>query len=801
MIGWLLAGVLLAVALLLAVWNRRLGERVADRNRLAAAVAAHEKAEAAMRAAKELAESAARVKSDFFANMSHEIRTPMNAVIGLSGLLLRTGLTAHQRGTLTKVQQAAQMLLEIVNEILDFSKLEAGKFAFERTEFEPDEILDRVGNLIGGKAAAKGLELIFNVDPRLDFTLVGDPLRLSQVFVNYVANAVKFTDRGEVELIVELREETDAGVLLYGAVRDTGIGLDDAQRLRLFQPFQQADNSITRRYGGTGLGLVICRSLAEAMGGEVGVDSTEGAGSTFWFTARLDKGPSGRTGIREPDLAGLRTLVVDDNRRAREVVAATLTSLGLVAGEADTGAGAMVALTDAAAAGAPYGVVLLDSEMADLDGFETAAEIHALRLDPVPRLILMIGAWGEEVTDEARQVGVEYLLPKPFTPSMLLNIVGHAVHDPIGAPTAELEEPPAALSAGPDAWRGRRVLLVEDNELNQEVALGLLDEFGFAVDLAADGAAAVDRVLTREAGHYALVLMDIQMPVMDGLAATRAIRRSLCHGGLPIVAMTANAMAEDRDRCLAAGMNDHVAKPIEPRELHDTLLRWLGGEPGWPRDVDPPATAEVPAIAGLDTTGGLRRLMGNAARYVALLRRFAERQAGTAGEIAAALQAGDRAAAERLAHTMKGLAASIGADALAVQAQQVEAAIRTGAGGRGLAADVERLGATLATLIGELRRAVPPEMAVSRPPPADIDRARADAASRRFAGLLADSDVAAIAFLTENSALLRQTLGEHFHQIEAATEEFDFAAALRVLQRAASDLDIAVTSLPSPGSG
>ena len=800
--GWLVAGVLLVVVGLLAVRHQRLAARLADRDRLASDIARHAEAEATMREAKELAESAARVKADFFANMSHEIRTPMNAVIGLSNLLLKTELTQHQRGYLAKIQQAAQMLLDIVNDILDFSKLEAGKLAFERTEFEPDEILDRVGNLIGSRAAAKGIELIFNVDPRLDFTLVGDPLRLSQIFVNYVGNAVKFTEHGEVEVIVEVKEAGPRDVLLYCAVRDSGPGLSEAQRARLFQPFEQADSSVTRRFGGTGLGLVICKSLAEAMGGEVGVESREGAGSTFWFTARLGRGTAGGTAAPGSDLRGLPVLVVDDHRRTREVVGQLLHGRGFAVALAASGREAVAAVASAAASN-PFAVVLIDLEMADLDGFETAAEINAMRLDPSPRLILTIGAWGEEVSDEARQVGVEYLLPKPFTPSLLLNIISHALHDPVGGPRPEREPeaaPPAAAEpAMRTGWAGRRVLLVEDNDLNQEVAIGLLGEFGLAVDLAADGAVAVDQVMAHDPRYYAAVLMDMQMPVMDGLSATRAIRDAPLYDSLPIIAMTANAMAQDRARCLAAGMNDHVAKPIEPARLREALVRWIG-DPGDapaapPLPLAPLAAPPLPPIAGLDSAAGLRRMMGNAAGYVALLHKFAAQQRSVPDDIAAALRRRDRATAERLAHTLKGIAGTIGAEALAAAAGRVEGALRAGADAAAVEPEIAALGAALRALLGELRRALPPPA----PPEAAgaagtlaADRAGAAEASRQLARLLADSDVAARAFLSDNAAALRLTLGRHFGEIEAAAAGFDFAAALAALRRAASELEIAL---------
>ena len=385
-------------------------------------------------------------------------------------------------------------------------------------------------------------------------------------------------------------------------------------------------------------------------------------------------------------------------------------------------------------------------------------------------------------------------MPKPFTPSLLLNIITHALLDPEGGPRPEPEQAAPATPSVPEAWRGKRILLVEDNELNQEVALGLLAELGFTVELATDGAAALDKVLGNAADYYAAVLMDMQMPVMDGLTATRAIRRTAGYASLPIIAMTANAMVEDRARCLAAGMNDHVAKPIEPDLLRAVLVRWVGGDAPESTGSEPASAmaAEFPVLAGLDTVAGLRRMMGNAASYAALLRKFAEHYEGAAREIAGAVDSGDPETAERLAHTLKGVAGNIGAERLAALAATVEDAVHAGATAGDFNGRLAALGDALAALIADIRQRLLPSPLSPATVPASRHRVDAGQTSKRLADLLADSDVAAIAFLTENSAVLRDILGKHFREIETATEGFDFAAALGALRRAASDREIAL---------
>jgi two-component system sensor histidine kinase/response regulator len=540
-------------------------------------------AEQAIQAAQAELEKASEAKSAFLANMSHEIRTPMNAVLGLSHLALKTDPSPRQRDYLVKIKSSGQHLLGIINEILDFSKIEAGKLSVESIEFDLDKVLENVGNLISEKAEAKGLELIFDVEPSVVSTrLRGDPLRLGQILINFCNNAVKFTEKGEVIVRAKVLEAIEDGRLVEFSVSDTGIGMAEAQIGRLFQAFEQADTSTTRKYGGTGLGLAISKRLAELMGGDVGVTSELGKGSRFWFTARLGKGAvAPRPSLLRSDLRGRRALIIDDSSSARSVLSNMLRNLTFVVDEAPSGEEGTEMVREGAKRSEPYEIIFVDWQMPLLDGIETSKRILALPDLSIRPHLVMVTAYGrEDVLKQAEENGLENVLIKPVTSSTLFDTIVSVLH----AHREETGHAQIAPSFEIARTRGTRVLLVEDNEINQEVAIGLLEDAAIQVDLAENGEIAVRMAQETD---YDAVLMDMQMPVMDGIEATRAIRSEPRFQNLPIIAMTANAMAADREKCLKAGMNDHIGKPIDPDELFSVLLRWTGR-----RNVE--ATLETP---------------------------------------------------------------------------------------------------------------------------------------------------------------------------------------------------------------
>jgi signal transduction histidine kinase/DNA-binding response OmpR family regulator len=527
----------------------------------------------ALKHAQEAAEAATRTKSEFLANMSHEIRTPMNAILGMSHLLLEGRLPPKQHHQVLKVQRSAKSLLGIINDILDFSKIEAGQLDIEQVPFDLAAVLDHWASLLGQQADEKGIELLFEISPELPMALVGDPLRLGQVLVNLGSNAVKFTPGGEVTLAIEEIERDDAGVRLRFGMRDTGVGISEAQQQRLFIPFAQADSSISRRFGGTGLGLVISRHLVERMGGRLGMVSEVDVGSCSSFEVRWGLQPGLADAAATPlRLNGERLLVIDGNAGARRVLVAMAQAIGLDAEAVSDAYGGLRAVALARAAGRPFRIVLVALKMAGLDGIECARNLVESAGDAAPAVLLTSAFAHDGLVQQLQSAhpGVQDVLAKPVTPSALFDACAIALGQP---PRLGLARPSAiALPAPGQALRGARVLLVEDNDINQDLAVELLTGAGLEVRVAGDGRQALD-ALARE--RFDVVLMDCQMPVMDGYEAARAIRGRPDVMALPIIAMTANAMSGDREKALAAGMDDHIAKPIDVDAMFTTLARWL----------------------------------------------------------------------------------------------------------------------------------------------------------------------------------------------------------------------------------
>lgn len=668
------------------------------------------------------AEAASMAKSDFVANMSHEVRTPMNAIIGLTDLALRTDPSAKIKDYLTKIMASSRSLLGIINDILDFSKIEAGKLDLESVDFDLRDVIGGLTDLLGEAASGKGLELLAVVGPEVPCALTGDPLRLGQILTNLTTNALKFTEEGEIVVKASLVKKDRRRATIDFTVKDSGIGIAPEKISKLFESFTQADGSTTRKYGGSGLGLTICRRLVEMMGGQIRVESEPGEGSTFMFRLEFVRQHSvkDRRYRLQPGLEGLKVLVVDDNRMAREILLEMLRSFAFEALAVKSGEEALDELA-AATNDRPYDLVLMDWKMAGMNGIETAVCIDQdQRLKKhVPKIIMVTVHGRADVMKQAEEAGLEGFLTKPVNQSLLFDTIIEVFGKKVER-RGTVQRPLETDAQGSARVKGAQILLVEDNEINQQVATEILEGVGAHVQIAHNGREAIQAVAESD---FDAVLMDIQMPEIDGYDATRIIREGSRNANLPIIAMTAHALKGDREKSLAAGMNDHITKPIGVDELLSVLGTWIqprqnGAERSASESERREEASEIPlpdSLPGIKIQRAIRRFGGNTRLLRKLLGDFCKNYITVSNDIKDALTRGDIELAQRVAHTLKGVAGNIGAEDLSEAADNLESCIKHGNGEEidrlfsRLEEDLQKVLASAAGLVAQTEPAPEPD--------------------------------------------------------------------------------------------
>ena len=740
--------------------------------------------------AKIAADVANKAKSEFLANMSHEIRTPMNAVIGMAFLALKTSLTPKQHTYVSKIYAAANTLLGIINDILDFSKIESGQLNMERVEFKLDDVLDNIAALVSQKADEKELEILFGIDPSVPTYLIGDPVRLGQVLTNLINNSVKFTEQGEIIVSCTVDAIIADKVRLSFLVKDSGIGMTKEQQSKLFTAFIQADGSITRKFGGTGLGLTITKRLLELMGGSIEVASEFGKGTSITFTAVFEKSAINHdeTPAHQGEMA--RILVVDDNDPAKKMLKSTLEDMQFRANCASTHDDAFSMLRQAEENGDPYKIVLMDWKMPKMDGVSATSAIrYNLGLAYPPSVFITCAMGRSEVLQQAEKAGASGVLYKPINKSSLFDSLMNALHG-ITATTPEVPKPTEEKHV---SLQGASILLVEDNVINQMVAQELLEGAGATVVIANNGQEAIEMAAAAKQ-PYNLVLMDVQMPVMDGYEATKHIRRMERFDNIPIIAMTAHAMVEERQRCLDVGMNDHISKPIEMDKVVQLLAQWATPQVNLQQkqeQTEPeeetlkPGELDLRTLEGIDSQKALARLGNNKRLYYKLLRQFYDFHGNLAQEFYDTRSQGDYEGAKRIAHTLKGLAGAIGAADLASDASFLEAAF-DGEDATVINTLADNCFEKLTTVLTSLHNTfilADQQLALAEPQQTTLDKADFLPVCNTLIAYLGESNAEAVAFYEQNRDLFAKFLPKAMlKELTSLITHFDFDKALTVLQ-------------------